>query len=694
MEAPPDGDSAAARLVQHRERKEREAEERRQRDAADAAEERSLTEAAAQEAATQETAARAAAEAAMSPEERIAAELAAFQLKYRDLQRQMQETEHENVTLKRANASLTDGMGAPGVATSQQGADGEQQTPLFRFREPARRPADVMRPPAAASGSGTVDGGTNPATDPLTVPSALMLAPPADLTRDRTNPSGSGTDGVANITTDLLNTPSALLATPATDLILDLTVNTALAAEGLRTEALKGTMTRQQRALATIRDMADGAAPGSHAVRSESPMQIDEELPGPSTAAAAAAPAGARTTATAAPAGSSTAGMRAANEQHTYLSRTMNGIVPLVSDERMQPSTSLVSAWLRKAQDAADAAKAVGVTGFPVVSHLVLNTLGGELQAAASRRLNTTDPTRVITTVEGLMAWVRAWFGVTGDSVRDDAMRALQQQRVRMREGETVIAYHSRFDELLHTAGTGIVSDTYALRQFFFGLTPELRSACATDALGQEWSDIALLVAYAAGKQKAMRASQAHTRTNQGREGQGWKRPNNPNSHGKLHGNPNSHGKLHGNNTRFSHGGAGPSQAQVNVQVGKRTMEDRDKNAPGPFQTVSHQHHQQHGGRGTSGGGASTSGRATGMPQWGEAYCSAFGLCKACLKPPMFVGMESADKLHMRGNGPWVCNVRGATAWPPLGHADASERKLREKLQHNAQRKQQLPQRH
>jgi hypothetical protein len=219
MEAPTDGGSAAARLVQLRERKEREAEEQRQRDEADAAEERSLTEAAAQEAAAQEAAARAAAEAAMSPEDRMAAERAAFQLRIRDLERQVREKEHESETLKRAHAALIDGMGAPGAATNQQRADGEQQAPLFiRFREPARRPADVMRSPAAASGSGTVDGAATLATNPLTMPSALMLTPPADLTRAHTNPSGSGTAGVANATTDLLNMPSALPATHTTDL--------------------------------------------------------------------------------------------------------------------------------------------------------------------------------------------------------------------------------------------------------------------------------------------------------------------------------------------------------------------------------------------------------------------------------------------------------------------------------------------
>lgn len=635
-----DGDGAAARLAQllarqamERERAAielREAQEAAAAELEEAALQRLQQEAAADNAALERPLTeRQARQQADRQAER--AQLAETQRQVRELNRRLQETDAENDRLKR-------GMIAPGTDANLPepvNDAGEQQTP-FRFRPlPDVRPAVIS--PHGASGSGTVDGdpvaGTSPAAAQLTAATNIPhLIAPTDL-------------NAHHLTMGALQT----------------TVETLQTTRELHTGQL-----------AAIRDIAtQHMLHATAAAPSSDPMQCDDE-PGPSAAAPAQ-----RTTA---PAASTT--VRAANDLHAYMTRAFNKVPVLGCDDKNPLVMPKVAAWLT-AVESANRLAAADVGEHGKVLHLVYNALDGDLYDAASRRLEE-GKADYIATVTDLTSWVRKYTGVTGDSVRDDAMRALQQQRIKMRDGETVIAYHSRFDHMLLTAGEGIVSADYALRQFFFGLSPALRIACATDALGQEWTDIALLVAYAAGKQKAMRASEAHTRTpapNQGRGGQGWNKNR----------NPNSHGKPHGNNAR-SHGEQGNSQAQVNVQVGKRAQEEHDKRKPPAWQggTSSHQH---------GAGGASTSGRgaAQGMPEWGEQYCKAYGLCKCCLRHPGFEGMApvSPDQSHSRHKGAWVCHVKGPTiSWPPPGDASASLAKLQERQAEQAAKKKRYAEQH
>jgi uncharacterized membrane protein YgcG len=109
--------------------------------------------------------------------------------------------------------------------------------------------------------------------------------------------------------------------------------------------------------------------------------------------------------------------------------------------------------------------------------------------------------------LDAFFVWVRAWFGMTGDAVRDQAFADLRDGKMRQREKETVIAYHSRFLNLLAKAGDGTLSTAYTLQLFHKGMLPEVYSECVTDPMGTVWTDMAALVAYANGRQLAMRAA-------------------------------------------------------------------------------------------------------------------------------------------------------------------------------------------
>jgi hypothetical protein len=411
-------------------------------------------------------------------------------------------------------------------------------------------------------------------------------------------------------------------------------------------------------------------------------MQIDP--PGP----AAAPPAAARVT------GSTTSALRVALDICKQLEMCMGKVAPLTSSASHQPSTQEVVAWTNAVTNSVKEILllAPDTPEIGLVSAVVSKYTAGELHEAL---MNVTlcAARSEVETIEQLISWVRKYYGVTGDSVRDDAMQQLQQGRVKQRENETVIAFHSRFAHILRSAGEGVVSDAYALRQFFYGLLPSLRTACATDALGKPWSEITSLVAYANGKQLAARAAEAEARRQGGnrwgnRGGRGGK---------NMHGTPHAHARSHGGNL---HGGN--SQAQVNMQVGRRVDSDRQAANKNQWQTVTHQRNNSGAGTANRGPPASTSGAGgsgTGSfnrPPWQDSFCKEFGLCKKCLARPVMKGHHAQewDGVHsIEPNKSWHCAHGGVTAWPPPAYPGARNqadamRMAEERRQHKQQHKQ------
>ena len=537
----------------------------------------------------------------------------------------------ERMAFERRRADLaTAGMGAadPGADAADLGANAtpEASPPLFRFRDPAPAPEPEQHdtPFRFRSTFGT-DG------SPAVAHTAALGTPPA--------PEGTAADR---------DTHDPNLTAPRTAL------EAQQQQEAARETALREANAREALIIDILRPNRTPATP-----EPTDHMQIDP--PGPS----AAPPAAAR-------ASGSTSTLRAAIDIGRQLEHSMGkGVPPLASSVSHQPSTQEVVTWTNAVTNSTQEILllAPDTPELGLVAAVINMYTAGELREALVNVSRTAKSE--VKTIEQLISWVRKYFGVTGDSVRDDAMQQLQQGRVKQRENETVIAFHSRFAHILRSAGEGVVSDAYALRQFYYGLLPSLRTACATDALGKPWSEITSLVAYANGKQLAARAAEAEARRQGGnrwgnRGGRGGK-----NMHGTLHAHARSHGgNLHGGN----------SQAQVNMQVGQRVDSDRKAANKGQWQTVTHQRNNSGAGTANRGPPASTSGAGgsgTGSfdrPVWQDVFCRRFGLCKKCLVKPVMKGNPARtwDGVHtIEASKQWHCAHGAVVAWPPPGYPEA-----------------------
>jgi hypothetical protein len=172
------------------------------------------------------------------------------------------------------------------------------------------------------------------------------------------------------------------------------------------------------------------------------------------------------------------------------------------------PNLQQASAWQGKLLHCYDRTRARdGQATVPedifVREVIVRGWVGHEMAQAAHRAIQGGK----LKTLASFFTWVREWFGMTGDAVRDQAFADLRDGKLRQRDKETVIAYHSRFQNLLAKAGDDTLSTAYTLQLFHKGMLPEVYSECVTDPMGNVWSDMAALVAYANGRQLALRAA-------------------------------------------------------------------------------------------------------------------------------------------------------------------------------------------